>query len=53
VRPIDMSDVDAALRQLAPSTGPWLQTARNVAMFANSSGEYDDLLAYLRAKKLV
>jgi AAA+ superfamily predicted ATPase len=53
VRPIDMSDVDAALRQLAPSTGPWLQTARNVAMFANSGGEYDDLLAYLKAKKLV
>jgi AAA+ superfamily predicted ATPase len=53
VRPIDMSDVDTALRQLAPSTGPWLQTARNVAMFANSGGEYDDLLAYLKAKKLV
>jgi SpoVK/Ycf46/Vps4 family AAA+-type ATPase len=53
VRPIDMSDVDSALRQLAPSTGPWLQTARNVAMFANSGGEYDDLLAYLKSKKLV
>lgn len=53
VRPIDMSDVDAALRQVSPSTGPWLQTARNVAMFANSGGEYDDLLAYLKAKKLV
>jgi SpoVK/Ycf46/Vps4 family AAA+-type ATPase len=53
VRPIDMSDVDAALRQITPSIGPWLQTARNVAMFANSGGEYDDLLAYLKAKKLV
>jgi AAA+ superfamily predicted ATPase len=52
VRPIDMSDVQAALRQVGPSTGPWLQTARNVAMFANSGGEYDDLLAYLKAKKL-
>jgi AAA+ superfamily predicted ATPase len=52
-RPIDMSDVEAALRQVRPSTGPWLQTARNVAMFANSGAEYDDLLAYLKAKKLV
>ena len=52
VRPIGMPDMEAALRQVAPSTGPWLQTARNVAMFANSGGEYDDLLAYLKAKKL-
>ena len=52
VHPIGMADLEAALRQVAPSTGPWLQTARNVAMFANSGGEYDDLLAYLRAKKL-
>ena len=52
IRPITMSDLEAALRQVNPSTGPWLQTARNVAVFANSTGEYDDLLAYLKAKKL-
>jgi SpoVK/Ycf46/Vps4 family AAA+-type ATPase len=52
VRPIGMADMGAALRQVGPSTGPWLQTARNVAMFANTSGEYDELLAYLKAKKL-
>jgi len=52
VRPIGMADMEAALREVGPSTGPWLQTARNVAMFANSSGEYDELLAYLKAKKL-
>jgi ATP-dependent 26S proteasome regulatory subunit len=52
VRPIHMGDFEGALRQVGPSTGPWLQTARNVAMFANTSGEYDELLAYLKAKKL-
>jgi hypothetical protein len=29
-----------------------LQTARNVAEFANADGSYDDLLTYLRARKL-
>src|SRR5215468_2844032 len=42
-RPIGMADFGAALKQVRPSTGPWLQTARNVAQFANSSGEYDEL----------
>jgi len=51
-RPIGMSDFDAALTQVGPSIGPWLQTARNVAQFANSGGEYDDLLAYLKSRKL-
>lgn len=53
VRPIGMDDFGAALKQVGPSTGPWLQTARNVAQFANSGGEYDDLLAYLKSRKLV
>jgi SpoVK/Ycf46/Vps4 family AAA+-type ATPase len=52
-RPIGMADFGAALKQVGPSTGPWLQTARNVAQFANSSGEYDELLAYLKSRKLV
>ncbi len=51
-RPIGMADFDAALTQVGPSIGPWLQTARNVAQFANSGGEYDDLLAYLKSRKL-
>jgi hypothetical protein len=41
------------LGQIGPSIGPWMQTARNVAQFANSGGEYDDLLAYLKSRKLV
>ena len=35
------------------SVGPWFETARNVVLFANEDGVYDDLLAYLKRRKLV
>ncbi|GAA2608227.1 ATP-binding protein [Actinomadura fulvescens] len=53
VRMIEQKDFRNALRDLRPSTGPWLETARNVAMFANTDGQYDDLAAYLRHRKLL
>ncbi len=53
VRMIEMRDLEAAIAEVHPSVGPWLDTARNVALFANSSGEYDDLLAYLKKRRLV
>ena len=43
-----MDDFDVALREIRPSIGTWLETARNVALFANASGEYDELAAYIR-----
>jgi AAA+ superfamily predicted ATPase len=52
VRMIGMRDLEAALAEVKPSIGPWLETARNVALFANESGDYDDLLAYLKRRKL-
>ncbi|HEV2088817.1 MAG TPA: hypothetical protein VGR21_10940, partial [Cryptosporangiaceae bacterium] len=52
VRPVSMRDVLAALAEVKPSTGPWLQAARNVALFSNADGSYDDLLAYLKSRKL-
>lgn len=52
VRPIGQQDLGRALEEVRPSTYAWLQSARNVAMFGNESGEYDDLLAYLRKRKL-
>lgn len=51
VRPIRMTDVRDALHEVRPSIGPWVQAARNVAEFANTSGEYDDLAAWLRTEK--
>lgn len=53
VRPITMADLTAALREVRPSTGPWFDVARNVAVYANEGGTYDDLLAYMKAKKLL
>ena len=52
-RMITMGDFAKGLKGIRPSTGPWFTEARNVAMFANDNGEYDELLAYLRLKKLL
>jgi SpoVK/Ycf46/Vps4 family AAA+-type ATPase len=51
-RMIVMTDLEAALREVKPSIGPWLDAARNVALFANEGGQYDELLAYLKQHKL-
>lgn len=52
VRPVRMTDIDAALAQIRPSTGPWFETARNVVEFSNRDGTYDELAKYLRRTKL-
>jgi SpoVK/Ycf46/Vps4 family AAA+-type ATPase len=44
-------DLEAAAREIRPSTGPWFATARNVVAFGNTDGDYDDLAAYLRKNK--
>jgi hypothetical protein len=51
VRPVTMADVDGAIAQIKPSTGPWFETARNVVEFANNDGTYDELAKYMRRKK--
>ena len=48
LEPLTTKAVEAAVREVRPSTGPWFATARNVVTFANSDGSYDDLAAYLR-----
>jgi SpoVK/Ycf46/Vps4 family AAA+-type ATPase len=53
VRMIGQDDLLAALSQVRPSLGPWFDSARNVALFANEGGSYDDLAAYLRHRKLL
>ena len=53
IRMIEQRDFDLALREVRPSTGPWFATARNVALFANEGGSYDELAAYLKKRKLV
>jgi SpoVK/Ycf46/Vps4 family AAA+-type ATPase len=51
LRPLTTADLDAAVREIRPSTGPWFATARNVAAFGNSDGSYDELAAYLKKHK--
>jgi SpoVK/Ycf46/Vps4 family AAA+-type ATPase len=53
IRMINMNDLDTALAEVRPSVGPWLESARNVAMFANEGGQYDDLLKYLKKRRMV
>ncbi|GIE78040.1 cell division control protein 48 CDC48 [Actinoplanes philippinensis] len=52
IRMIGQADMLAAAREVRPSTDAWFATARNVAMFANESGAYDDLAAYLKKRKI-
>ncbi|WP_329367466.1 AAA family ATPase [Streptomyces sp. NBC_00669] len=50
-RLMGMPDFDAALADARPSTGPWFDAARSVALFANEGGAYDDLAAYFKSHK--
>ena len=52
-RLIDQADLEAAVGEVRPSLGTWFETARNVALFANEGGAYDDLVAYLRKRRLI
>lgn len=52
-RPITMKDLAKAIADMRPSTRPWFEAAVNYVMFANEGGAYDDLLAYMRRRKLV
>lgn len=50
-KPLETADLLNALKKHRPSTQEWFATAKNFAMFANDSGLYDDILAYLKIKK--
>jgi len=52
-RMIGIGDLEAAIGEVKPSLGAWFDTARNVALFANENGSYDDLAAYLRKRRLI
>ncbi|MEU1629462.1 ATP-binding protein [Streptomyces sp. NPDC020096] len=53
VRMIEQRDAETALAQLRPSTGPWFEAARSVALFANEGGAYDELAEYLRTHRML
>jgi SpoVK/Ycf46/Vps4 family AAA+-type ATPase len=51
VRPISMSDINAAMEEIRPSAGQWFDIARNVVEFGNRDGAYDELAKYMRRRK--
>ena len=53
IRNVNEVDFKRAKREVRPSTLAWFEAARNYAMFANEGGAYDDLIDYLRARKLL
>jgi SpoVK/Ycf46/Vps4 family AAA+-type ATPase len=53
IRSVTPRDFDRALGEVRPSTRAWFETARNFVLFANNGGLYDDLQAYMRARKLL
>jgi SpoVK/Ycf46/Vps4 family AAA+-type ATPase len=53
VRMIEQRDFERALKEVKPSVSGWFSAARNVALFANEGGVYDDLAAYLKRRKLL
>ncbi len=52
-RMIGQADLEAALGDVRPSLSPWFDAARNVALFANEGGAYDDLAAYLKKRRML
>jgi SpoVK/Ycf46/Vps4 family AAA+-type ATPase len=45
--PISRRHMEAALKEVRPTTGEWLAQARNYAKYANEGGIYDDVLAFI------
>ncbi|PRX49392.1 ATPase family protein associated with various cellular activities (AAA) [Prauserella shujinwangii] len=52
VREIGMEHLQAAVAEVRPSARPWFDSARNVALFADHGGEYDELLRYLKKNRM-
>ena len=46
-KPVSRAHLQAALKELKPTTTEWLTTARNYARYANQGGQYDEVLQLL------
>ncbi len=46
--PITQEHLVRALKEARPTTGEWLTTARNYARYSNESGQYDEVLDFLK-----
>lgn len=48
--PIKTKDFLSAIKQIKPSSKEWFETAKNYAIYSNQSGQYNDILTYLKIK---
>jgi len=51
VVPMTTDDLVRAAKAMQPSTRAWFESAKNYALYANQSGFYNDVLAFLGIKK--
>ena len=51
LQPISSRDLLEAIKRAKPTVRDWFQTARNHALYANQSGLYDEILAYMKISK--
>lgn len=47
-QPVNFAHLRSALDEVGPTTLEWLTTARNYARYANDSGQYDEVLEFLK-----
>ena len=52
VRTITTADLRSAAKKLKPTTLEWFSTAKNFATYANDSGQFDEVLDYLKRHRL-
>jgi SpoVK/Ycf46/Vps4 family AAA+-type ATPase len=52
VRPLAGADLLAAARRVRPTTLEWFASARNFATYANETGQYDEVVEYLKRHDL-
>ncbi|WP_376795845.1 AAA family ATPase [Thermogemmatispora sp.] len=50
-RPLRTADLQAALKEVRPSTLEWFATAKNYATYSNEGGFYDDVVRFLQKTK--
>jgi len=49
--PIKTKDFLSVIKTIKPSSKIWFETAKNYAVYSNQSGQYDDILNYLKIKQ--
>lgn len=52
VRTITTDDLRASAKKVKPTTLEWFSTAKNFATYANDSGQFDEVLDYLKRHRL-